>query len=66
MEHYEKEIELYFELKGVPESSKESYLRRIHAFVDFIRAERQKRPEDITVSDIQQYILYLKNCGLTR
>lgn len=59
--NFEKEIELYFELKGVPESSKESYLRRIHAFMDFIRVEQHKSPEDITVSDIQQYILYLKN-----
>jgi site-specific recombinase XerD len=61
MDYYEKEIELYFELKGIPESSKESYLRRIHAFMDFIRIKQHKRPEDITVSDIQQYILYLKN-----
>jgi hypothetical protein len=28
MDHYKKEIELYFELKGAPESSKESYFRR--------------------------------------
>lgn len=61
MNHYEQEINLYFELKGAPESSKESYLRRIHAFMDFIQIERHKGLEDITISDIQQYILYLKN-----
>lgn len=61
MNHYEQEINLYFELKGAPESSKESYLRRIHAFMDFIQIERHKSLEDITISDIQQYILYLKN-----
>ena len=59
MHQYEQEIDLYFELKGTPASSKESYLRRIYAFVDFIQA-RHKHLEDITESDIQQYILYLK------
>lgn len=66
MDNYKKDIELYFELKGAPESSKESYLRRIYAFMDFIQIERHKRMEDITISDIQQYILHLKNDkGLT-
>lgn len=66
MDHYKKELELYFELKGTPESSQESYLRRIYAFMDFIRLERHKHIEDITVSDIQQYILHLKkDKGLT-
>lgn len=59
MQHYEPEIELYFELKGTPESSKESYLRRMHAFVQFMQ-ERQKTMEQLSVGDIQQYILYLK------
>lgn len=59
MEHYEREIGLYFELKGTPESSKESYLRRIRAFVNFIQG-RHKCMEEIAESDIQQYILYLK------
>jgi site-specific recombinase XerD len=61
MDYYKKEIELYFELKGTPESSKESYLRRIHAFMDFIQTDRHKSMEDIAISDIQQYILHLKN-----
>jgi site-specific recombinase XerD len=59
MNYYEQEIDLYFELKGTPESSKESYLRRIYAFVNFIQ-DRHKCMEDIAESDIQQYILYLK------
>jgi len=57
--HYEQEIALYFELKGTPESSRESYSRRIHAFISFIQ-ERHRSLEDITASDIQQYIIYLK------
>jgi site-specific recombinase XerD len=59
MNYYEQEIDLYFELKGTPESSKESYLRRIYAFVNFMQ-DRHKCMEDIAESDIQQYILYLK------
>ncbi len=59
MNHYKQEIELYFELKGTPESSKESYLRRIYAYVNYIR-DRHKCLEEIAESDIQQYILYLK------
>jgi integrase/recombinase XerD len=60
MNRYEQEINLYFELKGTPESSKESYLRRMNAFIDFIQGQ-QRSLEEITVSDIQQYILFLKN-----
>ena len=59
MNHYEQEIDLYFELKGTPDSSRESYLRRIYAFINFMQ-DRHKCMEDITESDIQQYILYLK------
>ncbi len=59
MNKYDKEIELYFELKGSPDSSKESYLRRMKAFIKFLE-KNQKDIENFTVSDIQQYILYLK------
>lgn len=59
MDHYEQEIELYFELKGTSASSKESYFRRINAFVNHL-IDRHKCIEDITYGDIQQYILYLK------
>lgn len=59
MNGYEQEIDLYFELKDTPESSRESYSRRINAFVQFVQ-KRKKCVEDVTEGDIQQYILYLK------
>ena len=59
MINYKQQIDLYFELKGMPDSSKESYLRRMQAFIKFIR-ESNKSIDDLTESDIQQYILYLK------
>lgn len=57
---YSKEMNLYFELKDTPESSRRSYLLRLKKFSEFIRAKYNKAVEDITYSDIQQYILYLK------
>ena len=59
MNDYTQEIDMYFELKGTPTSSKESYLQRINAFVKFIQSEN-KCVEEVTERDIQQYILYLK------
>lgn len=59
MSRYEQEIDLYFELKGTPESSRESYLRRMHAFVKYMH-DRNECPEEVTERDIQQYILHLK------
>lgn len=59
MNHYKQEIDLYFELKGTPKSSQESYFRRISAFIKFTQG-RHKCMEDVTECDIQQYILYLK------
>lgn len=59
MNNYEQDINLYFELKDTPDSSKESYLRRINAFIQFIQ-KHGKCVDDITESDIQQYILFLK------
>lgn len=59
MNHYEQEINLYFELKGTPDSSRESYLRRMQAFIKFMQ-KRDKCMQDTTDSDIQQYILHLK------
>lgn len=59
MNDYEQEINLYFELKGTPDSSRESYSRRMNAFIQFTQ-ERQKNMENVTEEDIQQYILYLK------
>ncbi len=59
MLNYAQEMELYFELKGTPQSSRESYFRRFKAFVGFIQA-RNKVIEQITERDIQEYILYLR------
>lgn len=59
MNQYEQEINLYFELKGTPDSSRESYFRRINAFIKFMQ-EHQNCLENATLEDIQQYILYLK------
>lgn len=65
MRQYEEEITLYFELKGAPDSSRESYLRRVYAFIDYMQ-ERHESMEEITERDIQNYILYLKKeKGLT-
>jgi len=59
MNQYEQEINLYFELKGTPDSSKESYMRRMRAFITFIQ-DKSIGMEELTERDIQQYILYLK------
>jgi integrase/recombinase XerD len=59
MNQYEQKIELYFELKGTPESSRESYGRRMRLFLTFMK-KFNRSIEDITFEDIQQYILHLK------
>jgi integrase/recombinase XerD len=59
MKQYEETMELFFELKGSPESTKESYYRRIRAFLSYMN--NQDRPiNETNEEDIQQYILYLK------
>jgi len=57
---YSQELELYFELKGSPESTKESYERRTNAYIKYLN-ECGVTPEQSTDRDIQQFILYLKN-----
>ena len=59
MNNYSKEISTYFELKGSPDSSRESYQRRIDAFIKYMESAN-KSVEDATEKDIQEYILYLK------
>jgi len=56
---YKQEVDIYFELKGTPDSTKESYILRINAFVQYMQ-DRKKGIEEITGEDIRQYILYLK------
>lgn len=60
MKIHEDEIQMYFDLKGTPKSSQESYLRRIKAFIKFFE-DRNKSVDEITTADIQKYILYMKN-----
>jgi len=60
MNKYDEKIELYFELKDTPESSRESYRRRMKSFLSFLK-DNHKAIEDMNEEDIQQYILYLKN-----
>ncbi|MBY0099228.1 tyrosine-type recombinase/integrase [Mesobacillus maritimus] len=60
MNQYDQKVNLYFELKNTPESSRESYGRRIRSFISFMN--EQNRPTDgTTLEDIQDYILLLKN-----
>lgn len=59
MNQYQPEIELYFELKGTPDSSKESYMRRMNALILYMN-DQNKSMEELSEKDIQQYILYLK------
>ncbi|MBB6446826.1 hypothetical protein [Bacillus benzoevorans] len=43
MKQYEETIELFFELKGSPESTKESYYRRIRAFSSYMEGLNRPR-----------------------
>ncbi len=59
MTQYDQKIQRYFELRNAPASSRESYFRRMKAFLAFM--EHSNRPvECMNVEDIQAYILYLK------
>ena len=65
MENYQQDMELYFELRNAPSSTRESYLRRIKAFLAFME-DKQKDLDQTDEKDIQQYILHLKrDKGLT-
>lgn len=59
MDNYSQKIELYFELKDTPQASRESYRRRILAFISFLEGN-QISVQDLKNEDIQKYILYLK------
>ena len=60
MQGYREQISLYFELKNLPESTQESYLRRIEKFWEYIE-QQHKTIEEITTADIHQFIIYLKH-----
>jgi site-specific recombinase XerD len=57
---YSQELELYFELKDSPKTTKDSYDCRINVYIKYLN-ERQITPEQSTDRHIQQFILYLKN-----
>jgi len=57
---YSKEVELYFELKGSPKATRESYNCRVNVYLKFLHG-RGVTPENSTDRDIQQFILHLKN-----
>jgi site-specific recombinase XerD len=57
---YSQELELYFELKGSPETTKKSYERLVDVYIRHL-SERGVTPEQSTDRDIQQFILHLKN-----
>lgn len=59
MKQFYQEIELYFELKGTPDSSRESYFRRMKSFLLYMQS-LNKPINDLGEKDIQQYILFLK------
>lgn len=48
MKNYEQEIEMYFELKGSPDSSRESYRRRIKALK---RKQFRTHPNGLLIMD---------------
>jgi integrase/recombinase XerD len=56
---YEEKIELYFELKDTPASSRESYYRRMRGFLTFMQS-LNRLTEEMNDEDIQRYILFLK------
>lgn len=59
MNPFDKKIDLYFELHDTPESSRESYRRRMRSFISYMD-ERKIPIEMTTEEDIQGYILHLK------
>lgn len=59
MKKYEQKVNLYFELRDTPESTQESYWRRMNYFLTFMK-ENNKSIDDMTLVDIQQFILFLK------
>jgi site-specific recombinase XerD len=57
---YSKELELYFELKGSPVSTKRSYQYLVNVYISHL-SERGIMPEQSSDRDIQMFILHLKN-----
>lgn len=56
---YSQELELYFELKGSPKTTKKSYEGLVNVYLKHLN-ERGVTPEQSTDRDIQEFILQLK------
>lgn len=64
MTTYEDDINMYFELKGSPESTRKSYYIRINAFLKFLKNRKRiltKLPSRIS-SNIFCILKELKDC----
>jgi site-specific recombinase XerD len=59
MDKYEQQIELFFELKNSPESTRKSMRRRINDFLLYMQV-LELSMDELTFEDIQGYILHLK------
>lgn len=59
MNQYDEKINLYFELHDTPESSRESYGRRMRSFISYMN-DRHLSIEMTSDENIQEYILFLK------
>jgi site-specific recombinase XerD len=59
-DEYIQRFELYFELRGLPDTSRDSYLRLFQLFVKHI-SDQGKSIESLSYDDIQEYMLYLIN-----
>lgn len=62
MEKYEQQIELFFELKNSPDSTRESMRRRINDFLLYIDI-LEIAMDEMIFEVIQGYILHLKRDG---
>lgn len=59
MKNYLDQINLYFELQGVSESFRESYLRRIKYFIEYLYSQLVVI-ENTSYEDIQRFVMHLK------
>jgi site-specific recombinase XerD len=57
---YSQELEMYFELKGSPKSTRDNYNCTVNVYIKYLD-RLGITPEQSTDRDIQQFILHLKN-----
>ena len=62
MDNYQKQLQLYYDLKGISSQTIEGYTSKMDAFVKFYKEKDQDKDIlNIAIVDIQKYIVYLKN-----